>query len=106
MRKYVEPAVLAAGTTYFRIVGPCYGFFGLGLALYFASQGAGRLAWPLVAGFLRVLIAFAGGWLVVHVFHGGLAAIFVVIAAALVVFGSTVALALRHGAWRTAGGRE
>src|SRR5205814_1068177 len=55
-----EPAVLAAGSTYLRIVGPFYGFFGLGLALYFASQGAGRLAWPLAAGFIRVIVAAAG----------------------------------------------
>jgi putative MATE family efflux protein len=95
-----EPAVLAAGATYFRIVGPFYGFFGLGLALYFSSQGAGRLMWPLVGGFLRVLIAFGGGWLVVHVFGGGLAAIFAVIALALVAFGSTVGIAVYKGAWR------
>jgi putative MATE family efflux protein len=43
-----DPAVLATGTTYLRTVGPSYGFFGLGLALYFASQGAGRLLWPLL----------------------------------------------------------
>ena len=96
-----EPAVLAAGSTYLRIVGPFYGFFGLGLALYFASQGAGRLAWPLAAGFIRVIVAAAGGWLVIHVFGGGLAALYVVIALALVLFGSTVALAIRAGAWRS-----
>src|SRR5207302_1305885 len=45
-----EPEVLAAGAAYLRVVGPAYGFFGLGLALYFASQGAGRLLWPLLAG--------------------------------------------------------
>jgi putative MATE family efflux protein len=96
-----EPAVVAAGTLYLRIVGPFYGFFGLGLALYFASQGAGRLMWPLAAGFVRVVIAAAGGWLVVHVIGGGLAAVFVVIAIALVFFGSTVAIAICKGAWRT-----
>ena len=32
----------AYGSHYLRIVGPFYGFFGAGLALYFASQGAGR----------------------------------------------------------------
>jgi Na+-driven multidrug efflux pump len=95
-----EPAVLAAGTTYFRIVGPFYGFFGLGLALYFASQGAGQLMWPLVAGFLRILVAFGGGWLVVHVFGGGLAAIFAIIALALITFGATVGIAVYKGAWR------
>ena len=49
-----EPGMLATGAHYLRIVGPAYGFFGLGLALYFASQGAGRLFWPLLAGLLRV----------------------------------------------------
>ena len=46
---------------YLRTVGPFYGFFGLGLALYFASQRAGRLFWPLTAGFLRMLVAIGGG---------------------------------------------
>ena len=55
--------MLATGTAYLRIVGPAYGFFGLGLSLYFASQGAGRLLWPLLAGLLRLLIAVGGGWL-------------------------------------------
>jgi Na+-driven multidrug efflux pump len=95
-----EPAVLTAGTMYFRIVGPFYGFFGLGLALYFASQGAGRLLWPLVAGCMRLLVALGGGWLVVHVLDIGLAGIFVVIATALVLFGCANALAVYHGAWR------
>ncbi|MGH7397211.1 MAG: MATE family efflux transporter, partial [Candidatus Rokuibacteriota bacterium] len=58
-----DPAVLAAGTRYLTIVGPFYGFFGAGLALYFASQGAGRLLWPLCAGFTRLIVAGAGGWL-------------------------------------------
>jgi Na+-driven multidrug efflux pump len=37
-----DPAVLDAGSRYLRALGPCYGLFGQGLALYFASQGAGR----------------------------------------------------------------
>src|SRR5216684_71726 len=60
-----EPEVLRTGATYLRIVGPTYGFFGLGLALYFASQGAGRLLWPLVAGLSRLVVAAAlhqGAW--------------------------------------------
>src|SRR5439155_25597250 len=57
-----HPGMLAAGADYLRTVGPAYGFFGLGLALYFASQGAGRLGWPLLAGLLRLVIAVGGGW--------------------------------------------
>jgi MATE family, multidrug efflux pump len=94
-----DPAVLAAGSAYLRIVGPVYGFFGLGLALYFASQGAGRLAWPVLASATRLVVAAAGGWLVVHGAGGGLAALFGVMAAALVLFGAIVASALAAGAW-------
>jgi putative MATE family efflux protein len=95
-----EPAVLAAGTTYLRIVGPFYGFFGLGLALYFASQGAGRLLWPLLAGFLRMSIAAVGGYVVTVWLGGGFGALCAVMVVAFVCFGSTVALAVRGGAWR------
>ena len=63
IKEVKNPHVIETGTTYLRFVGPTYGFFGLGLALYFASQGAGRLFWPLSAGFLRMLVAIGGGWL-------------------------------------------
>ena len=98
-----DATVLAIGATYLRIVGPTYGFFGLGLALYFASQGAGRLLWPLLAGMIRLLIAAGGGWLAMHWFGGGLAVLFIAIAVALTLFGITVAVALQAGAWAATG---
>jgi len=98
-----DPDILAVGATYLMIVGPAYGFFGIGLALYFASQGAGRLAWPLLAGLARLLIAAIGGWLAVHWLGGGLPVVFVAMALALVVFGTTVSLAVMLGAWRRGG---
>ena len=58
-----DPRMLETGAAYLRMVGPAYGFFGLGLCLYFASQGAGRLLWPLLAGLLRMVLAVGGGWL-------------------------------------------
>ena len=99
-----DPAVIAVGTSYLRIVGPAYGFFGVGLALYFASQGAGRLAWPLLGGFLRLVLAAAGGWLATRWLGGGPEALFVAIALALAVMGVVVALPIKAGAWRR--GRE
>jgi Na+-driven multidrug efflux pump len=95
-----EADVLAAGGTYLRIVGPAYGFFGLGLALYFASQGAGHLMWPVLGGAARLLVAAGGGWLVVHALGGSLSALYGIMALAFVIFGSTIALALGIGAWR------
>ena len=61
-----DPRMLETGAAYLRSVGPAYGFFGLGLSLYFASQGAARLLWPILAGLLRLLIAVLGGSLVLR----------------------------------------
>jgi putative MATE family efflux protein len=95
-----ESELLTAGTTYLSIVGPTYGFFGLGLALYFASQGAGQILWPLLAGGIRLCIAAGGGWIALHWFGGGLVALFTAIALGLMAYGTTVAVAIKAGAWR------
>lgn len=97
-----EAAIQAAGATYLRIVGGTYGFFGLGLALFFASQGAGRLAWPLLASTARLLVVAVGGWIVVHGLGGPPQSLYAVIALSLVVMGGTVALAVRAADWSPA----
>jgi putative MATE family efflux protein len=81
-----DPAMLASGARYLQIVGPLYGLFGLGMGLYFASQGAGRLMWPLIANLTRLTIAAAGGWLALR-FGGGLVQVYLALAAALAAFG-------------------
>jgi putative MATE family efflux protein len=95
-----EPAVLAAGESYLHIVGPTYALFGLGLALYFASQGAGRLFWPLIAGSARLVVAVAGGWVAIHWLGGGLPALFGAIALAFVVFAAIQVAAIQMGSWQ------
>jgi putative MATE family efflux protein len=57
------PAVLHYCSQYLRHAGPAYAFFGLGLTLYFASQGAGKVLGPVLAGTLRLAIVLVGGWL-------------------------------------------
>jgi putative MATE family efflux protein len=93
-----DPKMLEIGADYLRAVGPAYGFFGLGLSLYFASQGAGRLMWPLLAGLCRMLIAVAGGGLALHLI-GSLHWLFGFLAAALIVYGMTLAVAVKSGVW-------
>jgi putative MATE family efflux protein len=93
-----DPAMLDAGTRYLRVVGPFYGVFGLGMGLYFASQGAGRLLWPFLANLARLVTAAGGGWLALH-FGGDLSAVFAALAAALTVFGLIIAGAVARGAW-------
>lgn len=93
-----DVAMLDSGSRYLRAVGPCYGLFGLGLALYFASVGAGRLYWPLLANLARLVIAAAGGWLVLR-WGGDLSHVFLALSAALVVFGLMNAAAVAGGVW-------
>ncbi|MFC7694322.1 MATE family efflux transporter [Paeniroseomonas aquatica] len=93
-----DPRMLETGAAYLRVVGPTYGFFGLGLSLYFASQGAGRLGWPLFGGLLRLVIAVGGGWVALHM-TGSLAWVFAALAAGLVVYGVVLAVVTSSGAW-------
>ena len=93
-----DPVMVAAGTIYLRTVAPLYGFFGLGLLLYFASQGAGRLFWPVVANILRLALAAGGGWLVIRL-GGSLLQMLLMQAAALVIYGAICAGAVAGGAW-------
>jgi putative MATE family efflux protein len=93
-----DPQMIETGTSYLRIVGPTYGFFGLGLSLYFASQGAGRLLWPLMSGLARLVVAIGGGWIALRL-TGSLTWLFVALTIALVVYGVMLATAVASGVW-------
>ncbi len=91
-------SMLDTGSRYLHAVGPFYGLFGLGLALYFASQGAGRLLWPLLANLVRLGIAAGGGWLALH-WSADVSVVFAALGAALAAFGLITAGAVATGAW-------
>ena len=96
-----EPVRLAA-TLYLAIVGPFYAFHGLGLSLYFASQGAGTVVWPVVFTAVRLVITAGGGYVAVEILGFGFEALPVIVAASMVVLGLGNAAALYAGAWRRA----
>ncbi len=93
-----DPAMLEAGSQYLRLAGPCYGLFGVGLVLYFASQGAGRLFWPVIGNLVRLAVAAGGGWLALR-WGGQLEHVFAAQGAALLVYGLCIALAIAGGSW-------
>ncbi len=68
------------------------------MALYFASQGAGRLLWPLLANLTRLAIAAGGGCLALR-WSGELTYVFVALGVALAGFGLINAVAVAGGAW-------
>ncbi len=93
-----DPAMLEVGTQYLRAVGPLYGFFGVGLALYFASQGAGRLYWPVMGNIVRLIVAGLGGWLALR-WGGQLTQVFLMQGVAMMVYGIVIVCAIAGGAW-------
>ncbi len=93
-----EPEVLAAGASYLRIAGPLYPFIGVGVALYFASQGVGLVGWPVLAGTARLVIALGGGWIVLAL-GGELRALFIMIAIGIVAWGLVTAIAVARTRW-------
>ncbi|MDH4609034.1 MATE family efflux transporter [Pseudomonas sp. BN102] len=93
-----EPAMLEAGAQYLQVVGPLYGFFGLGQVLHFASQGAGRLFWPVIGNLARLVVAGLGGWLALR-WGGNLMHVFVAQGVAFVVYGLVITATIAGGAW-------
>ena len=94
-----DPAVLEHARQYLRIVGPAFPLFGVGLTLYFASQGAGRVLGPVLASAMRLLLVVGAGW--------GLArtqttpeTLFKLVAGAMAAYGLLTALAVKLTAWR------
>jgi putative MATE family efflux protein len=92
-----EPRVLALGTLYLRNVAPFYGAIGLALVLYFASQGAQRVLFPVLAGTVRMVIAAFIGWAAVVWLGASLATLFQIIALAAVTYGVLTAVAVMLG---------
>jgi putative MATE family efflux protein len=95
-----NPAVLASAESYLRWCGPAYGFFGLGLCLYFCAQGAGKVLGPVLAGTLRLAVVAAGGWWLATS-GADPWTMFALVSAAMVVYGVATALAIRGSRWGT-----
>jgi putative MATE family efflux protein len=93
-----DPGVLQTGSLYLRIVAPFYALFAAGMALYFASQGAGRVGLPILAGTARLAIVAAGGLIVVQA-GAPLAALFAVIASGIALFGALAGAAVYKASW-------
>ena len=90
-----DPVVLATGTLYLRIVAPFYVLFGVGMMVYFASQGADRVALPFFAGTMRLVIAGCVGWVASAHFGIGLAGLFAVVAGSYVLYAVICIVAMR-----------
>ncbi len=94
-----DPAVFSAGAAYLRFVGSVYAFQGIGLSIYFASQGAGKVIWPVAGAIVRVFVAVGGAAVAVVYLGYGITSLFLLVAAGMLVFGVFNASSLWLGAW-------
>lgn len=93
-----DPAVIASARSYLVWAGPTFGFYGLGLCLYFAAQGAGRVMGPVLTGALRLAVIALGGWWLVASDQPAWM-MFALVGAAMVAYGIATAWVIRITPW-------
>ncbi len=91
-------AVQSAAYSYLGIAGFSYAFFGLGLCLYFASQGAGRVGGAIAAQGLRLTVVLVGGWALLEM-AAPLWSVFLLSAVAMIPMGLGTALFIKLARW-------
>jgi Na+-driven multidrug efflux pump len=72
--------IVRLGTSYLQIAGPIYGFYGLGMALFFVTQGVGSNVWTMIANAVRLLASAVGGLIAVYWLDLGSVGFFIAIA--------------------------
>jgi putative MATE family efflux protein len=93
-----DEAVLTYARQYLVTAGPAFPFFGLGLTLYFASQGAGQVIGPVLAGTVRlVLVAGVGWWLAQN--QGTAGHFYGLVAVTMLLYGVVTAAAVALTPW-------
>ena len=97
-----DPETLLVTKQYIQILGVCYVFQGYGLSLYFASQGANAMKWPIIITAIRLIVFSVIALVAVYWLSYGLVSIFYASAIAMVIFGILMVISLKMGAWRDA----
>jgi putative MATE family efflux protein len=93
-----DRAVRTIANAYLRWAGPGFLFVGLGLALYFASQGSGKVLAPVLAGTVRLFVIAIGGWWLTAS-DAPAWTLFALVGASMVAFGLCIAAAVYLTPW-------
>jgi len=81
-----DAAAIAGGAAYLRIAGPAYALIGLGLAFSFASQGARRMRWSVIASTGRGVVVAAVALVGTRLFGPSVGVVALAMIVALVVY--------------------
>jgi putative MATE family efflux protein len=86
--------VARIGALYLRIVGPVYLCFGLGLGLFYVTQGVGRAVAAMNANAVRMLASAGGGLIAIWWLDLGLAGFFAAVAAGFCLYATLLVRAV------------
>jgi len=81
-----DAKVAQIGGNYLHIVGPAYLCFGMGLGLFFVTQGVGRGVEAMIANAIRMAISAGGGLLAVYAFDLGVTGFFAAVAVGFCIY--------------------
>jgi putative MATE family efflux protein len=86
--------IVRVGTLYLQIVGPLYGFYGLGMALYFATQGLGSVVWTVAANAVRLIASTVCALVAIFWLDLGATGFFITIAGGFCTYAALTAAAM------------
>jgi putative MATE family efflux protein len=89
-----DDEIVRVGASYLKIVGPIYGFYGLGMALYFATQGFGSVVWTVTANVVRLLASTGCALAAIYWLDLGAIGFFVAIAGGFCAYAALTAAAI------------
>jgi Na+-driven multidrug efflux pump len=89
-----DQEIVRLGTWYLRIVGPIYGLYGLGMALYFATQGFGSVVWTVTANAVRLLASAGCALVAIYRLDLGAIGFFIAVAGGFCAYAALTAAAM------------
>ena len=89
--------VARIGALYLRIVGPAYLFFGLGLGLFFVTQGVGRAVAAMTANAVRMIVSASFGLVAIYGLDLGVPGFFAAVAGGFCIYAALLVRAVVIG---------
>jgi Na+-driven multidrug efflux pump len=89
-----DPDVARVGSLYLSIVGPIYLCFGLGLGLFFVTQGVGRGVVGMNANLMRIIASAGGGLVAIYAFDLGVTGFFAAVAGGFCLYAAILVYAV------------
>ena len=89
-----DDEIIRGGALYLKTVGPIYGFYGLGMGLYFATQGFGSVIWTVTANAVRLLASTGSALIAIYWLDLGAIGFFVAIAGGFCAYAALTSAAI------------